>query len=343
VKISICIPTYNRAVHLQNCLHSINIAAESLNKNAEIEVCISNNGSTDNTEWVVKNFHLILPLKYHHNATNIGIPRNFINVVEMASGEFIWLVGDDDLLVPDALVRLSKLIEMHAEVDFFYVNAFHQTTEYVLSQPQPFDTNKLPVNMAPFSDRWQEGKLPFLDLIDPGVSFDFLGGMFLSVFRREKWKVNVHKLDKAAIADMRTFSHIDNTFPHVKIFAHAFSMSAAYFNSKPMIVCLTGAREWAPMQPMIMTVRMIEVLELYRKVGLKLTNYLKCRNYALKGFLPHLAWMYWHSETSGLQYVRIDRSMLSNLLYPNFYLSPFYYFLRKFNVWIKRYIGSLVA
>ena len=52
MKISICIPTYNRAKHLANCLQSI-----ALNKNRskiDFEVCVSDNFSTDNTEDIVR-------------------------------------------------------------------------------------------------------------------------------------------------------------------------------------------------------------------------------------------------------------------------------------------------
>lgn len=337
INLSICIPTYNRAKHLQNCLQSINIAAKNLDERLKVEICISDNCSSDTTEDVVRRANLTLPVKYYRNKSNLGIPRNFLKVVDMAEGEFAWLIGDDDLIVPDAFVRLCKLIYLHPKVDFFYVNAFHLTTEYVLSNPQPFNTVNLPSDMIPFSGKLNGGECRFLDLIDPKVSFDFLGGMFLAVFRRSKWEDNKHRLDDDAIADMRTFSYFDNTFPHVKIFAYAFSKSIAYFNPHPLVVCLTGAREWAPMQSMIMSVRLIEALELYRTVGLGFLQYLKCRNYALQAFLPQIAWMFLHPRVSGLRYLKLNKSMFVNLIYPNFYLSPFRYGIRKLGVFLGRF------
>ena len=85
-------------------------------------------------------------------------------------------------------------------------------------------------------------KLNFFDLIKPKVSFDFLGGMFLSVFRKKNWDKYQNILCEEALESQNTFSHFDNTFPHLKIFASAFSHSSAYFNSLPMNICLTGAR-----------------------------------------------------------------------------------------------------
>jgi glycosyltransferase involved in cell wall biosynthesis len=320
MKISICIPTYNRAAHLANCLQSLLVCAES--GAVDFEVCISDNASTDDTQEVVRRAQVRLPIKYRRNPMNLGIPRNFLNVVDMAEGDFAWLVGDDDLIVPTGITQLSRLIDEHPCVDFFYVNAFHLTTEYVLSCSQPFDTRALPKSMRRFAARQESGELPFLALISPAVSFDFLGGMFLSVFRRKSWIEHAAVLDPAAVFDTRTFSHFDNTFPHLRIFSHAFAQSQAYFNANPLIVCLTGAREWAPKYPLVRSVRLVEALQIYRSVGLPLLTYLRCRNFALAHFLPDVLRMLLRRPDSGVEYISLLRTILSNMLYPNFYLSP---------------------
>ena len=84
---------------------------------------------------------------------------------------------------------------------------------------------------------------------------------------------------------------MNNSHFFIKIFSKAFSKSKAYFNSKPLIVSLTGAREWAPKYLFIRSVRLIEALNEYKKNGLSSYNYHLCRNYALRTFIPDLAWM----------------------------------------------------
>ena len=121
IKISICIPTYNRAECLVNCLNSIKLNSSKFNN--EVEVCISDNCSTDQTEEVVRNAQEHLCIKYHKNSKNLGIPFNFLNVVDMAGGEFVWLLGDDDLLIPSAFAQIINLIDSYKRVDFFYVNS----------------------------------------------------------------------------------------------------------------------------------------------------------------------------------------------------------------------------
>lgn len=327
IKLSICIPTYNRSKHLKNCLASI--AANESEFLNQIEICISDNGSTDDTEKVVQEAKQFLSIKYQKNETNLGIPRNFLKVVNMAEGEFAWLIGDDDLLFPYTIQRVLELIHCQTSVDYFYINSAHLTTEYVFGFPQPFSTKDLPENMQPFSPYKKSGVMPFLDLINPEISFDFLGGMFLAVFRRELWLKNQHRLDRSVIEDMRTFSHFDNTFPHIKIFAHAFAKSKAYFEPTPLSICLTGAREWSPMYPLIHSVRLVEALVEYRRNGLKLWTYLVCRNYALNNFISDMGAMYYYREKSGYDYINPMREYIKNMFYPNTYLSLFYFLFRK--------------
>jgi len=327
IKLSICIPTYNRAGHLKNCLNSI--ALSNIQSVFNFEICISDNNSSDDTESVVRSAQKSLRIKYHKNPSNLGIPRNFLNVVSMAEGEFVWLIGDDDLLMPNAISRLYELIDGHPGIDFFYVNSFHLNTEYLDRYPSPFDTANLPAIMQPFSAWKSPGEMKFLDLIDPKISFDFLGGMFLSVFRKSLWDRKVEVLNRDAIFDNRTFSHFDNTFPHVKIFANAFSTSRAYFNDKPLNVCLTGAREWSPMYPLIHSVRLVEALDEYRRNGLPYLQYLYCKNYALNNFMSDFANMFLARNTSGYRYINPLRLIAGYCLYPNFYLSFIYFFARR--------------
>jgi glycosyltransferase involved in cell wall biosynthesis len=326
-KVSICIPTYNRAAHLENCLNSIVLC----NSQSELkfQVCVSDNNSDDETEAVVIRAQLVIDIKYHKNKSNLGIPRNFINVVSMADGEFIWLIGDDELLMPNAIADLYLLINQNPSVDFFYVNSYHLNAEYTKNYPKPFDTANLPKEMVPFSTWKIDGEINFLDLINPKISFDFLGGMFLSVFRKKNWEKNVNVLDKTAVLDSRVFSHFDNTFPHVKIFARAFSSSKAYFNSRPLNVCLSGAREWSPMYPFIHSVRLVEALEEYRKNGLPYLKYIYCKNYALHNFIPDFARMYLEKKRSGYIYINPAKMLFEYCLYPNFYFSFFYFIGRK--------------
>ena len=319
--LSICIPTRNRSAHLRNCINSIVCA--TMQTNVKFQICISDNNSSDNSEQVVRDAQARIGIDYNKNDANIGFARNLLKVVSMAESDYVWVVGDDDLLIPSALTRLCQLIARHPQVDFFYVNSYLLSTDFIARYPAPFDTANLP-SLMPRISKWEiEGEMPFLDLINPDVSFDFLGGIFLSVFRKRNWDLNTHVLNGAALMDDRVQSHFDNTFPQIKIFANAYKSSRAYFNAAPLIVSLSGSstREWAPMYPLVRSVRLLQGLQAYRSKGLPYWKYLRCKNRALEHFVPDLIRLLLDRENSGYRYINPLLLVLESFLFPNFYLS----------------------
>ena len=54
MKLSICIPTYNRPNQLPNCLNSIYIAKK--NSNLDFDVCISDNNSSYDIKKLVNDY-----------------------------------------------------------------------------------------------------------------------------------------------------------------------------------------------------------------------------------------------------------------------------------------------
>jgi glycosyltransferase involved in cell wall biosynthesis len=324
--LSICIPTYNRGLFLENCLESI---WKSLGKpDARVEICVSDNASTDNTKEVVSQVQGRMPVVSHRNEVNVGMAQNFLQVVSMASGEYVWLIGDDDLLMPNAISNLLILLNEHQDIDFFYVNANHLNASYLHNLSHPFNTDHLPLAMERFSKVPEPRILSFFELVSPRISFDFLGGIFLSVFRREKWIKSAWLLDESALTSPATFSHFDNTFPHLKIWANAFHSSRAYFNPDPLIVCITGVREWAPMMPLIMSVRLPEALKIYRECGMGWWRYTYCMNNALRNFGSDLANMYLNRRIYKFR-LPFAKIIISSLPYPNTYFSVLYFAARR--------------
>ena len=323
IKLSICIPTYNRSNSLINTLQSI-VSSRGHN---QIQVCVSDNGSDDQTKEVVSKYKDKLNIKYHRFSNNIGRVKNYLKVIHMADGVFTWLIGDDDLLMPDSINKILNLIKMNSRVDFFYINSFNLAAEYVFSYKQPFNIKNIPNKMSRFSNFKSEGELLFFDLINPKVSFDFVGAMFLVVFRKELWIKNENALDIEAVESKMDFSHYDNTFPHVKIFSVAFCKSYAYFYPKPLTINLSGIREWSPMSPLINIVRLVESLDEYKKNGLPIYQYIKCKNFAFRTFIPDFLRLILRRSVSGYYYINPWRLLAKALLYPNTYLSPIYYLI----------------
>lgn len=110
VRLSICIPTYNRSGCLRECLASVVSSAEGYQE--QIEILVSDNASADETMSVVSEYQNTYPwIRYHRNDENIGGERNFYAAAGMASGEYVWIFGDDDKMTGDAIGVVIDRIE----------------------------------------------------------------------------------------------------------------------------------------------------------------------------------------------------------------------------------------
>ena len=102
VLLSVCIPTYNRAHLLPQVLHSV-VGSIKNCKTDNVEILISDNASTDDTQNVIANLKLEYPfIKSRRNEKNV-VDENFFICAKSATGEFIWVFADDDLMEPDAI------------------------------------------------------------------------------------------------------------------------------------------------------------------------------------------------------------------------------------------------
>ena len=99
--LSICIPTFNRASSLDNCLNSILISSHDLNFN--FEICVSDNFSECDNESIINIYKKKLNINYNKNSKNLGHGKNLLKAVSMAKGDYVWTLGDDDLLLPQQL------------------------------------------------------------------------------------------------------------------------------------------------------------------------------------------------------------------------------------------------
>jgi len=117
ILLSIAIPTYNRAHFLENLLN--NILPQARNSKERVEICISNNGSTDDTREVVMKFKEKYPdlIRYNENKNNLGIDANILKAIEMCEGDFIWTFGDDDSIVDDGLNAVIYFIKNNYKED----------------------------------------------------------------------------------------------------------------------------------------------------------------------------------------------------------------------------------
>ena len=101
MKLSILLPTYNRAPFLLKNLGILSDYIRKGNYQDQIEIIISNNNSPDDTDSQVQEFkkeNQDIVLHYHIQNENIGLENNALFVLDKAIGKYIMYLGDDDYI-----------------------------------------------------------------------------------------------------------------------------------------------------------------------------------------------------------------------------------------------------
>lgn len=137
IKVSIIIPVYNVEKYLDKCINS------AVNQSLEcIEIIIINDGSTDNSINIIKdykdrynNIHLI-------NQSNKGVSASRNIGIKNAKGEYIYFLDSDDYidlnLAKDlySLAKLNNLDMIHFDAEVIYNNGFNEKNN-------PYDRSKI--------------------------------------------------------------------------------------------------------------------------------------------------------------------------------------------------------
>jgi len=99
-RVSICVPTWNGAAYLAEALRSALAQTER-----DFELLVVDDGSTDRTLDVVAGFS-DPRLRVHRNERRLGLPGNWNRCLDLARGEFVKFLFQDDLLEPAAVAWL---------------------------------------------------------------------------------------------------------------------------------------------------------------------------------------------------------------------------------------------
>jgi len=133
--ISIIIPTYNHASSLPRCLDSLFSQTYS-----DIEVIVVNDGSTDDTNEVIKPY--LSRIKYVEQVNLGSNPARNRGAAEV-SGEYLLFCDADITLQPDALSKLLHALKHNPEVSYAYCSFIFGNKRFPCRQ---FDADELRKN-----------------------------------------------------------------------------------------------------------------------------------------------------------------------------------------------------
>jgi glycosyltransferase involved in cell wall biosynthesis len=141
--LSICIPTYNRADYLDKTIQSIVLQKEFATFPDKVELVISDNASTDNTEEIVAKYLLkYTNVHYYKNKNNIR-DKNFPLVLSRASGMLRKLCNDTLCYRTGVVQYLINIAEKYKDSRelLFFMNQnplrpfYHRKTIYTSFEP----------------------------------------------------------------------------------------------------------------------------------------------------------------------------------------------------------------
>ena len=104
-KVSILIPTFNRADYLKMAIDS---AVNQTYPN--VEILVLDDCSTDDTVSLLKAYSNIKNVTFIRNERNIGFIKNWNKAVSLSSGEYIKIMGDDDILENNCIAEQVKIL-----------------------------------------------------------------------------------------------------------------------------------------------------------------------------------------------------------------------------------------
>ena len=117
-KLTLAIPTFNRPSELIRLLTIIEKELENSNLSDIVEVLVFDNSENDiaKDKLASSRFALKPWLTYEKNEGNIGFDGNVLKLFERSSAEFVWLVGDDDIIFEGSIGKVIALTELEPDI-----------------------------------------------------------------------------------------------------------------------------------------------------------------------------------------------------------------------------------
>ncbi len=132
VQLSIVIPTYRRAVFLEDSIKSV-VSQRDKNK-IKYEIVIINNDPTDDMKYLIEKYG-DENISVYSNEENYGQVGNINQGIKLAKGKYVALLHDDDMLLDNYFSVIHKYISDDSKIHFDCVI----TSNYQMHKVYRFD------------------------------------------------------------------------------------------------------------------------------------------------------------------------------------------------------------
>jgi len=152
--VSIIIPTYNYGSYLSTAIQSC------LNQTYKpIEVIIVDDGSTDNTKDIVKEFTDSV-IYFFQNNSGVSAARN--KGLELAKGNYLAFLDSDDYLTKDSIEVKMEILKQYPDIGIVFSPTYSKTfAQEGLRYNKRFNKFKNPITSDRFYEDLLLRKIPF--------------------------------------------------------------------------------------------------------------------------------------------------------------------------------------
>jgi glycosyltransferase involved in cell wall biosynthesis len=144
VKFSILVPSRNGGTFLPHVLRS------ALAQAGDFEVVVSDNANTDQTQAVLSSYASDQRLRVVRSDVLLSVTDNWMRALQAARGDYLLMIGDDDLLLPDFFPKIEDVLARHGNPDCVTFNAYSYVAPGSFEaeapaywSPRHFDMSKL--------------------------------------------------------------------------------------------------------------------------------------------------------------------------------------------------------
>jgi len=308
--LSIVIPSHNKTHLLISAIDSI------LLENNINEICVSDNSESSETQESVKNnYSTNNKIKYRRSLDSPSLDENVNTAINMSSSKYVWIFGDDDLIIKDASESIYNVLSGE-KYDIVIINSQTFSEDIIIEQKRHFLERDKKYSESD-NDEF---------LVDMGGYMTYVPSI---IIKRELW-VNSYDQDNNG-----TF------FAHLATVLKAKKNNRAYFLSEPIIKMRLYSQTWTEYHFMIWSIHFPSIIWAAKGYSIAAKNSV-VKEFPLMSVLPVLS-----SRAYGKYNISIFLNIVlstdkCNIPYkiihfliaiiPRLFLTKLYYYLIKFGI-----------
>ena len=260
--LSICIPTYNRSSFLRVMLQAL--LPQVAECGDQVEVWVLDNASLDDTQAVIEESRKLGPFQSCRNESNIGPLQNVVKgPCELATGEFVWILGDHNLMRPGALQRVLGILSDNPNVSLFYSN--FRVTKY----PDNWPLSAIGGHEGPYhypgNANAENQLLPEWHQLLTAANY-FGTQVYVHIVKTSLWLQYWCEDPPAA----SWYFDGRSTYPHTYMIATRHFKSPVFYMGTEQITIFNGAQSWGdfPTQRKVYFYGLTDLIELFSHLGM---------------------------------------------------------------------------